>query len=173
MQPNSPDSMPPAQSYFGSFEKKLHEGPSENGNSGPHDLAPRRRTADQQAAEAARHHIGFQFDHSNAQAVKVSDANLRRTTQEEERCHVRPSRQMRQPCRALHADLSPSAFRNFLEDLLSEDNFSLERDIAEITHTAPLWSHCMEYEFQLRSTALKLGREANLPTQKALWEAYV
>ena len=52
--------------------------------------------------------------------------------------HLRLLAQMRQPGRDLHGDLTPATFRTFLYALLSEDNFSMDREIKEVSHTAPL-----------------------------------
>ena len=80
--------------------------------------------------------------------------------------------QLRQPGRQLHADLSKDTFNDFLEELLSTDNFLMKRQVEGETRAAPIWAHCMEYEFQLRREAMKLCREQGYSIQAALWAAY-
>ena len=67
--------------------------------------------------------------------------------------------QLRQPGRQFCADLTKDTFNDFLEELLSTDNF--------LTWAAPIWSHCMEYEFQLRRDVMKLCREKGYSIQAA------
>ena len=52
--------------------------------------------------------------------------------------------QLRQPGRQLHADLSKDTFNDFLDELLSTDNFFMKRQIEGETWAAPNWAHCME-----------------------------
>ena len=62
--------------------------------------------------------------------------------------------QLRQPGRQLYADLTKDTFNDFLEDLLSTDNIHMKRQIEGETWAAPVWTRCMEYEFQLRRDAI-------------------
>ena len=80
--------------------------------------------------------------------------------------------QHRQPGRQLYVDLSKETFNDFLEELLSTDNFLMKRQIEGETWAATIWAHCMEYEFQLRREAMKLCREQGYSIQAALWAAY-
>ena len=80
--------------------------------------------------------------------------------------------QLRQPGRQLYADLSKDTFNDFLEELLSTDNFLMKRQLEGETWAAPTWAHCMEYEFQLTREAMKLCREQGYSIQAALWAAY-
>ena len=80
--------------------------------------------------------------------------------------------QLRQPGRQLLADLTKDTFNDFLEELLSTDNFLMKRQIEGETWAAPVSTHCMEYEFQLRRDAMKLPREQGDSTQAAPWATY-
>ena len=80
--------------------------------------------------------------------------------------------QLRQPGRQLYADLTKDTFNDFLEDLLSTDNFLMKRQIEGETWAAPVWTHCMECEFQLRRDVMKLCREQGYSIQAALWATY-
>ena len=80
--------------------------------------------------------------------------------------------QLRQPGRQLYADLSKDTFNDFLEELLSTDNFLMKKANRRRDLGCPIWAHCMEYEFQLRRDATKLCREQGYSIQAALWVAY-
>ena len=56
--------------------------------------------------------------------------------------------------------------------LLNEDNFALQRDIQGEVWATPAWTHCLEYEYQLRKEALRLCFEEGFSIQGALWSAY-
>ena len=80
---------------------------------------------------------------------------------------------MRQPSRAMYADLEEKTWNTFLEELLNLENFNFQREIdGSGEMVAPDWNHCLEYEFQLRKEACRLIREQGLPIQRALWAAY-
>ena len=51
-------------------------------------------------------------------------------------------------------------------------NFLLEREIASTRMIVPNWTHCLEFEFQLRKEALRLTREEGQSIWRALWAAY-
>ena len=72
--------------------------------------------------------------------------------------------QMRQPTRPAYSDLKETTFTKFLDELLSEKNSLLEREVAGSKMLVPNRAHCLEYEFQLRKEALKLVREEGLRT---------
>ena len=61
---------------------------------------------------------------------------------------------------------------DFLEELLSCRNFQAERAVGGEKMVVPLWSHCLDYEFQLRKQAIKLHRTQGFSIQRALWSAY-
>ena len=80
--------------------------------------------------------------------------------------------QMRQPTRPIYSDLQESTFTKLLDELLSEKNFLLEREIAGCKMVVPEWAHCLEYEFQIRKEALRLVREEGQSIEKAYGAAY-
>ena len=80
--------------------------------------------------------------------------------------------QMRQPGRHLFADLTDRTFSDILEELLSENMFMLQREVAGMPLVVPRWEHCLEYEFQLRKEAIRLTVEENFSIQAALWHAF-
>ena len=82
------------------------------------------------------------------------------------------SAQMRQPTRPTYSDVKETTFTKFLDELLCEKNFLLEREVAGSKMIVPNRAHCLEYEFQLRKEVLKLVREEGQSIEKALWSAY-
>ena len=65
-----------------------------------------------------------------------------------------------------------SYFSDILEELLSENMFMLQREVAGMPLVVPRWEHCLEYEFQLRKEAIRLTVEENFSIQAALWHAF-
>ena len=80
--------------------------------------------------------------------------------------------QMRQPGRHLFSDLTDRTFADILEELLSENMFMLQREVAGVPLVVPRWEHCLEYEYQLRKEAIRLTVEENFSIQAALWHAF-
>ena len=72
-----------------------------------------------------------------------------------------------------HADFTEHTWTKFLtKKLLNEDNFGLQRDIQGEVWATLVWTHCLEYEHQLRKEALRLCFEERYSIQEALWTAY-
>ena len=59
-----------------------------------------------------------------------------------------------------------------LKELLTEDNFGLQRDIQGEVWSTLAWTHCLEYEYQLRKEAPRPCFEEGFSIQEALWSAY-
>ena len=55
-----------------------------------------------------------------------------------------------------YSDLKENTFTKFLDELLSEMYFLLEREVAGSKMIVPNWAHFHEYDFQIRKEALKL-----------------
>ena len=72
----------------------------------------------------------------------------------------------------MYADFTENTWPKFLKELLNEDNFGLQRDIQGEVWATPAWTHCLEYENQLRKEALRLCFEEGFSIQGALWSAY-
>ena len=58
--------------------------------------------------------------------------------------------QMRQPGRRLYEDFNDRTWSDMLDELMSEDMFQLEQEVAGEKMVRPRWEHCLEYEYQLR-----------------------
>ena len=80
--------------------------------------------------------------------------------------------QMRQPGRHLVADLTDRTFSDLLEELLSENMFMLQREVAGMPLVVPRWEHCLEYECQFRKEAIRLTVDQNFSIQAALWHTF-
>ena len=77
----------------------------------------------------------------------------------------------------IHLDSSLSiqtrrTFPKILDELLSEKNFLLDRNIAGTRKIVPKWEHCLEYEYQVRSQAIKLCVRKGYSFQSAWWTVY-
>ena len=72
----------------------------------------------------------------------------------------------------MYADFTENTWPKFLKELLNEDNFGLQREIQREVWATPAWTHCLEYEYQLRKGALRLCLEEGYSIQEALWSAY-
>ena len=72
----------------------------------------------------------------------------------------------------MYADFTENTWPKFLKELLNEDNFGLQREIQGEVWATPAWTHCLEYEYQLRKEALRLCFEDGYSIQEALWSAY-
>ena len=74
--------------------------------------------------------------------------------------------------RKMCADFTENTWPEFLEELLNENNFWLQRDIQGEVCSTPAWTHCLEYEYRLRKEALRPCFEEGFSIQEALWSAY-
>ena len=79
---------------------------------------------------------------------------------------------MRQPGRHLYADLTRMRFVAFLDELLSERNFLMDKSVGDNRVVRLDWSLCMSFELELRREAIKNTRERGMSIQEALWAVY-
>ena len=79
---------------------------------------------------------------------------------------------MRQPSRQIFADFTETTFPKILDELLSEKNFLLDRNIAGTRMIVPKWEHCLEYEYQVRSQAIQLCVRKGYSFQSAWWTVH-
>ena len=86
--------------------------------------------------------------------------------------HIWLLSQMRQPGSHPFADLEDRTFSDILEELLSENMFMLQREVAGMPLVVPRWEHCLEYEYPLRKEAIRLTVEENFCLQAALWHTF-
>ena len=171
------DAKLPAQSYYESFEERLHNGIIE-----AETLAHVVSLADEREQIASKpeppFQMGMHLDATLSLQTKKKYMSTMPTNTESLRTKYRIMTnlwllaQLRQPGRPLYADLTKDTFNDFLEELLSDDNFLMNRKIDNEVWAAPQWAHCMEYEFQLRRDAMKLCREQGYGIQAALWATY-
>ena len=62
--------------------------------------------------------------------------------------------------------------QDLLDELLSEDTFQLEQEVAGEKMITPRWEHCLEYKYQLRKEAIKRATEDNLSLIQCLWAVH-
>ena len=167
----------PAQSYFEAYEEKLQDGLLY-----PETLARVISLAEENKQKSLKpemsRQMGLHLDNTLTIQTKRRFISSMPGTIEELRnkyqvmTHMWLLAQMRQPTRPIYSDLKESTFTKLLDELLSEKNFLLEREIAGCKMVVPEWAHCLEYEFQIRKEALRLVREEGQSIEKALWTAY-
>ena len=75
---------------------------------------------------------------------------------------------MRQPSRHLYKDLEGNTFSDFLDEPLSDRNFLMEGGDDD-NLILPLWSECLNYEFQIRKEAVRLCMEEGFSIKDSLW----
>ena len=80
--------------------------------------------------------------------------------------------QLRQPGRSVFTDLEPSTFQKFLTQLLSKQDFNLQKEIQGQFLSSPSWAHCLSYELELRREAYKQCKESSIGIKAAWWRAY-
>ena len=167
----------PAQSYYEAFEEKLADG-----QLGAETLAQVISFAEEehqrsQKPEPSRH-LGLHLDSTlTIQTRRRYISSAPTSTEELRDKYVIMSNmwllaQMRQPGRHLYADLTPQTWSDLLSELLSTRNFRLDREVGGVKLVVPQWSHCLEYEFQIRKEAISLTRSRGLSIQSALWSVY-
>ena len=162
-----------AARYFESFEEKL------NGNRlKPETLAQVVSQEEEEEQEAKKpghsRHWGVTLDAKVMVQTRRKYTSTMPGSLEQLRTkyaimsHVWLVAQMRQPGRQLFSDLTPNTFPKFLEQLLSKKNFQFRKELPDKTVMAPVWTDCLEYEFQLRKEAFRLTREEGLGIEAAL-----
>ena len=80
--------------------------------------------------------------------------------------------QMRQPARHLFSNLTVLTFPTFCDELLSDKNFLLDKEIGGNKVIKPDWSLRMGYELELRKEAIRLTKEQGMAMKQAMWTAY-
>ena len=171
------DNRLPSQSYYESFEEKLSDG--------------------QLTAETLAHVVSLQEElDQKAKHPELSrqlglhlDSSLTIQTKRRYMSHMPSSTaelrqkykvmtytwllaQVRQPTRPLHSDLAKDTFNDLLGELLSTRSFLLERQVACQQLVAPVWEHCLDYDYNIREEAIERTRRRGPPIQQALWSVY-
>ena len=158
----------PGQSHFEAFEKKLASGElkaetlaqviSETEEEEQRKLKP----------EPSRH-LGINLDASLMIQTRRRYLSAMPQNTEQLRTKYRIMSnmwllaQMRQPGRRVYEEFNDRTWSDLLDELLSEDMFQLEQEVAGEKMITPRWERCLEYEYQLRKEAIKRATEDNLP----------
>ena len=171
------DSELPAQSYYEAFEESLHDGTIQ-----AETLSHVVSIAEEQKQRASRpeppKQLGLHLDSTlTVQTKRRYMSSMPATTEAlrtkyEVLTNLWLLGQSRQPGRKMYADFTENTWPKFLKELLNEDNFGLQREIQGEVWATPAWTHCLEYEYQLRKEALRLCFEDGYSIQEALWSAY-
>ena len=174
---NIHDAKLPAQSYFESFEERLHNGVIEAETLG-HVVSLEEERVQIASKPELTTQVEMHLDSTLTLQTKKRYVSRVPTDPESFRTKYRVMAnlwllaQLRQLGRQLYADLTKDTFNAFLKELLSTDNFLMKRQIDGETWAAPIWTHCMEHEIQLRRDAMKLCREQGYSIQAARWASY-
>ena len=167
----------PAQSYYEAFQEKLSEGSLAAETLAQVISASEEENQKKNKPEPSRQ-LGLNLDSTlTIQTRRRYIASMPANFEElrikyKVMSHMWLLSQMRQPGRHLFADLTDRTFSDILEELLSENMFMLQREVAGMPLVVPRWEHCLEYEFQLRKEAIRLTVEENFSIQAALWHAF-
>ena len=172
---NIHDAKLPAQSNYESFEERLHNGVIEAENLAHVVSLEEER---QQIASKPEPPTQMGMHLESTLRLQRKKRYISRTDPESLRTKYRVMTnlwllaQLRQPGRRLHADLTKDTFKDFLEEILATDSFILKGQIEGETRAAPIWTHFMDNEFQLRRDAMKPCREQGYSIQAAPWATY-
>ena len=150
---NIHDAKLPAQSYFESFEERLHNGVTE-----AETLAHVVSVEEERVQIASKPELSTQMGTHIVWTLTLQTKKryISRMFADPESLRTKYRvmtnlwllAQLRQPGRQLYADLTKDTFNDFLK----------ERQIEGETWAAPVWTHCMEDEFQLRRDHQTLQR---------------
>ena len=167
----------PGQSYFEAFEEKLASGELK-----AETLAQVISEAEEQEQRKSKpepsRHLGINLDAS----LVIQTRRRYLTSMPQNSEHLRTKykvmsnmwlmAQMRQPGRRLYEDFNDRTWSDLLDELMSEEMFQLEQEVAGEKMVRSRWEHCLEYEYQLRKEAVKRATEDNLPLYQCLWAVY-
>ena len=174
---NIHESRLPAQSYFENFEEALADGSLEAERLDQVLNVVEERAELAKTPNAAKH-LGIHLDASLTIQTKRRFSSVLPATTEDLRLKFSVMSnlwllaKMRQPARQIFADFTETTFPKILDELLSEKNFLLDRNIAGTRMIVPKWDHCLEYEYQVRRQAIKLCVRKGYSFQSAWWTVY-
>ena len=137
----------PAQSYFESFEEALADGSLEAERLDQVVNVVDERTELAKTPNAAKH-LSIHLDASLTIQTRRRFTSVLPATTEALRLKFSVMSdlwllaKMRQPARQIFADFTESTFPKILDELLSEKNFLLDRNIAGTRMIVPKWEHC-------------------------------
>ena len=169
------ETRPPAQSYFENFEEALADGSLEAERLDQVVNVVEERAELAKTPNAAKH-LGIHLDASITIQVRRRFHSVLPATTEALRLKFSVMSnlwllaKMRQPARQIFADFTETTLK-ILDELLSEKNFLLDRNIAG-TRIVPKWDHCLECEYQVRRQAIKLCVRKGYSFRSAWWTVY-
>ena len=172
-----PPSALPAQSYFESFEEMLANG-TLKAVTLAHVVSAKEQELQDEARPEPSRQMGLHLDSTLTIQTKRRYMSAMPSSTEELRLKYRIMSncwllaQMRQPARHLFSDLTVLTFPTFCDELLSEKNFMLDKEVGGNKVVKPEWTLCMGYELELRKESIRLVREQNMSIQQAMRTAY-
>ena len=163
----------PAQRYYEAFEESLHDGTIQ-----AQTLSHVVSIAEEQKQRAGRPELpkqpGLHLDSTLTSQTKrrymssmPANTEALRTKYE-----VLTNLWLLAQSRKMYADFTENTWPKFLEELLNENNFWLQRDIQGEVWATPAWTHCLKCEYRLRKEALRPCFEEGFSIQEALWSEY-
>ena len=164
----------PAQSYFENFEAALADGSLEAEKLDQVVNVVEERAELAKTPNAAKH-LGIHLDASLMIQTRRRFHSVLPATAEALRLNFSVMSNLwllakiRQPARQIFAEFTETTFPKILDELLSEKNSLLDRNIAGTRMIVPKWDHCLEYEYQVRRQATKLCVRKGYSFQSAWW----
>ena len=134
----------PAQSYFEAFEESLHDGTLQ-AETPAHVVS----IAEEQKQRAGRPEFPKQLElHLDStltvQTKRRDMSSMLANTEALPTKNEVLTNLWLLPGRKMYADFTENTWPKFLEELLIEDNFGLQRDIQGEVWATPAWTHCLQ-----------------------------
>ena len=167
----------PAQSHFEAFEQRLTDG-TMTAELLSHVLFVAEEKEHKEKRPDRARQVGIHLDSTLTIQTRRRFVSSPPNNTEELRTRYKTTTnlwflaQMREPGRRLYADLDKDTFMDYADELVSEKNFLLEKQINGVKMVTPQWEHCMCCEQELRNEAIRLTTEGGYPIKAALWTAY-
>ena len=167
----------PAQSYFENFEEALADGSLEAERLDQVVNVVEERAELAKTPNAAKH-FGIHLDAGLMLQTRRRFTSVLPATTEALRLEFSVMSYlwllatMRQPARQIFADFTETTFPKILDELLSEKNLLLDRNIASTKMIVPKWDHFLEHEYQVRRQGIKLCIRKGYSFQSAWWTVY-
>ena len=172
-----PTSSLPAQSYYESFEEMTANG-TLKAVTLAHVVSAKEQELQDEARPEPSEQMGLRLDSTITFQTKRRCMSTMPSSTEELRQKYRImsncwlQAQVQQPVRSLFSDLTVLTFPTFCDELLSEKNFLLQKEVGGNKVVRPEWTLCIGYELELWKEAIRLTRGQSMSIQQAMWKAY-
>ena len=145
----------PSQSYFEGFEERLANG-QHRAETLCHVVSVREQEEQESKKPDTQRHMSLHLDGQLTIQTKCRFLSTMPSNPKEVRVKYKIMTncwllaQMRQPGRHLYADFTRMTFVDFLDELLTERNFPMDKTIGKNRVVRPDWSLCMGFELEIR-----------------------